>query len=83
MRERAIQEVTAVDAQGARLLAARIRAGVRVGSRIEVVGGTHEQLRPGDRGVVRDIVESGDVLVSWERGFALAIDPVETRIAAA
>ena len=83
MREGAIQEVSAVDAQGARLLAARIRAGVRVGSRIEVVGGAHEQLRPGDRGVVRDIVETGDVLVSWERGFALAIDPAETRIAAA
>jgi Domain of unknown function (DUF4314) len=69
-----------MDVQGARLLAARIRAGVRVGSRIEVTGAaeTHERLRPGDRGVVQDIAESGDILVVWERGFVFAIDPDTT-----
>jgi hypothetical protein len=69
-----------LDARGARLLAARIRAGVRIGSRIEFTGAaeTHEQLRPGDRGVVREISDSGDILVAWERGFALEIDPDTT-----
>ena len=69
-----------MDAQGARLLAARIRAGVRVGAQIEFTGepSSHEQLRPGDRGVVYDIVESGDIVVDWERGFSLEIDPQTT-----
>jgi len=69
-----------MDAQGARMLAARIRAGVRIGTQIEFTGaaGTHERLRPGDRGVVKDIVESGDILVVWEQGFAIVIDPDTT-----
>jgi hypothetical protein len=69
-----------MDIQGARLLAARIRAGVRIGSHIEFTGApeTHERLRPGDRGVVKDIVESGDILVVWDRGFAIVIDPDTT-----
>jgi Domain of unknown function (DUF4314) len=71
-------EEAALDVQGARLLAARIRAGVRIGSQIEFTGITHERLRPGDRGVVKDIVETGDILVDWDRGFALQIDPDTT-----
>jgi hypothetical protein len=67
-----------LDIQGARLLAARIRAGVRIGSQIEFTGSSHEQLRAGDRGVVKDIDETGDIMVSWERGFALQIDPDTT-----
>lgn len=69
-----------MDAQGARLLAARIRAGVRIGSQIEYTGtGTaHEQLEPGDRGVVKEISDTGDIVVAWERGFALEIDPGTT-----
>ena len=69
-----------MDVQGARLLAARIRAGVRIGSRIEFTGAaeSHARLRPGDRGVVQDIAESGDILVAWERGFVLEIDPDTT-----
>jgi hypothetical protein len=66
-----------VDTRGSRLLAARIRAGVRVGARIELVsvGDESSGLQVGDCGVVREIVESGSVMVTWDRGFALEIDP--------
>ena len=60
-----------MDAQGARLLAARIRAGVAVGARIELVG---------DRGIVDQIDEQGHVVVTWDRGFASEIDPGSTPI---
>ncbi len=66
-----------MDARGASLLAARIRAGVRVGARIELVAvdDASSELRVGDCGVVRAIAENGRVVVSWDRGFALEIDP--------
>jgi hypothetical protein len=59
------------------LLAARIRAGVRVGARIELidVGDSSSGLQVGDCGVVREIVDDGHVLVTWDRGFVLQIDP--------
>jgi hypothetical protein len=60
-----------MDANGARLLAARIRAGVSIGSRIELIGdlaGEHG-LRAGDRGVVNAI---------GEHGLTVAIDPDST-----
>lgn len=60
---------------GARLLAARIAAGVRIGSTIELVSDSDEELRAGDRGVVRGIESGGAVVVEWERGFHRAIDP--------
>jgi hypothetical protein len=64
-----------MDAMGARLLAARISAGVRIGSVIELVSVSDTELRAGDRGVVREIEPSGAVVVEWERGFDRAIDP--------
>lgn len=64
-----------MDAIGARLLAARIAAGVRIGSRIELVSDSDTELRAGDRGVVREIEANGAVIVEWERGFDRAIDP--------
>jgi len=69
-----------VDIRGAALLAARIRAGVRVGARIELVavGDESTGLQVGDCGVVREIAEDGQVTVSWDRGFALEIDPDTT-----
>ena len=72
----------AMDANGARLLAARIRAGVAIGSRIELVAapGDDSGLCAGDRGVVDQIDERGQVYVSWDRGFASAIDPESTPI---
>lgn len=73
------QEALSMDANGARLLAARIRAGVRIGSEIEFTGRVPlGDLRPGDRGVVQAIADTGNVVVAWERGFALEIDPDTT-----
>jgi uncharacterized protein DUF4314 len=71
-----------MDAQGARLLAARIRSGVSVGARIELVEAPRDEsgLRAGDRGVVDQIDEHGKVVVTWDRGFASEIDPGTTPI---
>ena len=68
-----------MDVQGARLLAARIRAGVRIGTRIELTGTVDaDGLQPGDRGIVTEIVDTGDIVVAWERGFASEINPDTT-----
>ena len=71
-----------MDAQGARLLAARIRAGVAVGARIELVETPRDDsgLCAGDRGVVDQIDEHGHIYVVWDRGFASEIDPGSTPI---
>jgi hypothetical protein len=70
-----------MDPLGARLLAARIRAGVGVGTRIELVSDAVDQdsgLCAGDRGVVSAIDERGLVRVVWDRGCTLEIDPEDT-----
>jgi len=67
-----------MDASGARLLAARIAAGVRVGSRIELLSASNADLRVGDVGVVCGIESGGDVVVEWERGFNSSINPRNT-----
>lgn len=74
-------DTEAMDANGARLLAARIRAGVSVGTRIELTTDVDGDpaLHAGDRGVVNAIGEHGELIVQWDRGFALEIDPDSTR----
>lgn len=70
-----------MDAEGARHLAARIRAGVPIGAVIQLesdVPGVHG-LRAGDRGIVREIGLTG-VVIAWDRGFVAEIDPVEAKI---
>ncbi|HXG75280.1 MAG TPA: DUF4314 domain-containing protein [Gaiellaceae bacterium] len=69
-----------MDPHGARLLAARIKAGVSVGTRIELVRDAADEsgLCAGDRGVVNDIDAHGRVHVLWDRGFAFEIDPERT-----
>jgi hypothetical protein len=69
-----------MDPLGARLLAARIRAGVSVGTRIELVSDTENEagLCAGDRGVVDDIDDRGLVRVTWDRGCTVEIDPDHT-----
>ena len=69
-----------MDPLGARLLAARIRAGVAVGTRIELVGDVDRDsgLSTGDRGTVDDIDDSGLVRVVWDRGCVVQIDPEQT-----
>ena len=71
-----------MDTQGARHLAARIRAGVAIGARIELVEAPHDDsgLCVGDRGIVDQIDEDGHVVVTWDRGFASEIDPGDTPI---
>ena len=64
-----------MDTTGARHLAARLRAGVRVGTMIVLErDDTESGLCAGDRGVVHEITPDG-VVVEWDRGFSLAIDP--------
>ena len=69
-----------MDPLGARLLAARIKAGVSVGTRIELLGDLDREsgLAPGDRGVVDDIDDHGLVRVVWDRGCVVQIDPDQT-----
>ena len=71
-----------MDTQGARLLAARLRAGVAIGARIGLVEAPRDDsgLCAGDRGIVDQIDEQGRVVVSWDRGFASEIDPNATPI---
>jgi hypothetical protein len=64
-----------MDSMGARHLAARLRAGVSVGTRIVLDGDDKASgLRAGDRGVVCEITLDG-VVVQWDRGFSLSVDP--------
>lgn len=70
-----------MDAIGAKLLADRIRTGVSVGMRIELVAdpGGDSGLVAGDRGIVNGIDDDGHVVVQWDRGFISGIDPESTR----
>ena len=55
--------------------------GVRVGMEVELVSACSETaLVPGDRGIVTAIDEAGDILVHWDRGFDLQVNPSETQI---
>jgi hypothetical protein len=65
-----------MDPLGARLLAARIKAGVSVGTRIELVADEDTSgAQAGDRGIVDDIDERGMVRVTLDRGLVAEIDP--------
>jgi hypothetical protein len=67
-----------MDSLGARHLTARLQAGVRVGTEIELdCDDPASGLRAGDRGVVSAITLDG-VVVEWERGFSRSIDPTAT-----
>jgi len=68
-------ETETMDSTGARHLAARLRAGVSVGTMIVLDrDDTESGLRAGDRGVVSEITLDG-VVVEWDRGFSLSVDP--------
>ena len=70
-----------MDVSGARQLAARLRANVRIGERIELVSDeTGSGLHAGDCGLVQGISDDGNILVAWERGFSLEIDPAATPV---
>ena len=64
-----------MDTSGARHLAARLRAGVSVGTTIVLdADDAASGLVAGDRGMVDEITLEG-VVVEWDRGFRLSIDP--------
>ena len=64
-----------MDSIGARHLAARLRAGVRVGTMIVLDADDADSgLRAGDRGIVSEITPDG-IVVEWDRGFSLNVDP--------
>ena len=64
-----------MDTIGARHLAARLRARVPVGTTIVLDADDNlSGLRAGDRGIVHEITPDG-VVVQWERGFTLRVDP--------
>jgi hypothetical protein len=71
-----------MDVNGARDLAKRLRAGVWIGMRVELVTDTDDEpgLFAGDRGVVDRIDDEGRVVVSWDRGFTREIDPERTQV---
>jgi hypothetical protein len=72
-------DIPRMDPLGARLLAARIKAGVSVGTRIELVADEYTSgVHAGDRGVVEDIDARGMVRVNLDRGVVAEIDPDRT-----
>jgi hypothetical protein len=68
-----------MDANGARHLVARLRAGVRIGMRVELASEA-DGVSAGDKGVVLDILQSGRVLVALDRGPMLEIEPDVTTL---
>ena len=69
-----------MDITGAQALAARIKAGVSVGSKIELVSDSSASgLQAGDRGVVLDITADGCVVAVFHDGRNVEIDPELTQ----
>jgi hypothetical protein len=71
-----------MDANGARHLAARLGAGVPIGAVVELLGDPPPDagLHAGDRGVVEEIAPEGNIVIAWDRGFTLEIDPRRTPV---
>lgn len=66
-----------MDAAGARLIAARIRAGVRPGTSIQLIGRAtlDAEIAAGSTGVVEDIAADGSLIVQFDSGFRAHLDP--------
>ena len=78
MHDREYDHNSVMDSTGARHLAARLRAGARVGAVIVLDRDDGASgLLAGDRGVVREITLDG-VVIEWDRGFSLRVDPLAT-----
>jgi hypothetical protein len=70
-----------MDVRGAGHLAARIKAGVRIGARVELVSESSDpRLQPGDAGSVVGIDEKGTLRVRWDRGLTLDIERAPLRL---
>ena len=59
------------------MLAARIRAGVRIGQMIELLrdSTTNVQLKRGDSGLVVGFTTDGNIVVKWAGGHVVDLDP--------
>ncbi len=66
-----------MDALGATMLAARIRARVRIGQTIELLSDSaeHANLKRGALGVVSGFSRDGKVVVTWDDGLTAILDP--------
>jgi hypothetical protein len=67
-----------MDTTGARALAARLEAGVRPGTVVQLVtvaDSSDTRLRPGDYGNVGEVKADGSVVVGWDRGFTSVTHP--------
>jgi hypothetical protein len=69
--------IGSIDVLGATMLAARLRAGVRIGQVIEVLGDSpqDERLRREEVGLVRGFEDDGLLVVQWSAGLVAEIDP--------
>jgi len=70
-------DTSSMDVLGAKMLAARLRAGVRIGQVIELLDDSSgdARLKRGDIGVVRGFSDGGLVVIQWSEGFVEEIDP--------
>ena len=59
------------------MLAARIRAGVRIGQTIQLQSDSaeHPNLKRGDLGIVSGFSRDGNVVVTWDDGLVAILDP--------
>jgi hypothetical protein len=66
-----------MDSRSARILVTRIRAGVRIGTEIELLadGAPDSGLKAGDVGVVGGWSDNGCLVVSWHHGVTGEVDP--------
>jgi hypothetical protein len=73
-----------MDVRGAGHLAARIKAGVPIGARVELVAAAPDaRLRQGDTGSVVGIDEAGLLRVQWDRGLTLYVERAPLRLLSA
>lgn len=66
-----------MDSLGATMLAARIRARVRIGQTIELLSDSteHPTLKRGALGLVSGFSRDGNVVVTWDDGVIAILDP--------
>ena len=73
----AAADVGYMDSLGATMLAARIRARVRIGQTIELLSDSteHTNLKRGALGLVSGFSRDGKVVVNWDDGLVAILDP--------
>ena len=73
----AAADVGHMDSLGATMLAARIRARVRIGQTIELLSDSteHSNLKRGALGLVSGFSRDGKVVVTWDDGLVAILDP--------